>query len=204
MSRFKRLAFSFFCGMTLAIVTFHSAEALALKNIYTVQKGDTLYRIAQLNNTTVENLIIDNKLKGNIIFPGQKLVIKNELSSLSENDFMLLAKLIHAEARGENFDGKIAVGAVVINRMLSNQFPSNIRDVIMQKNNSVYQFTPVSDGSIHMEPDELSIKAAKYAIAGYDPTEGALYFYNPDIASDTWIFNLPVKKRIGNHVFAGN
>lgn len=200
-----RLATLLVAGMFLLTGVFQQADASRWEKIHTVQKGDTLYTIAQAYNITVEDLIKKNNLKSNIIFPGQKLVLKPErsVSSISTDDFMLLARLIHAEARGESFDGKIAVGAVVMNRVQSSHFPANIRDVIMQKNDYVFQFTPVGDGSIFMEPDELSIKAAVYAIKGHDPTGGALFFYNPDIAKDTWIRKLPVKKRIGNHIFAG-
>jgi len=115
---------------------------------------------------------------------------------------MLLARLIHAEARGESFEGQVAVGAVILNRINSPHFPKTIPDVILQKNNRVYQFSPVGDGSINLEPDEKALKAAEQALSGKDPTGGALFFYNPDISGDTWILTLPVVTKIGNHVFA--
>ena len=115
---------------------------------------------------------------------------------------MLLARIIHAEARGESFEGKVAVGAVVLNRIRSPHFPKTISDVIFQKNNRVYQFSPVGDGSFNLEPDETSLEAALQALSGKDPTGGALFFYNPELSSDRWIRTLPVMTRIGNHVFA--
>ncbi len=121
---------------------------------------------------------------------------------LSEEDIYLLAKLIHAEARGESMRGKIAVGAVILNRLESQDFPKTVREIIYQKNQHVYQFSPVEDGSINLEPNESAWRAAEAAVAGEDPTNGSLFFYNPDLATDEWIKTLPVSTVIGNHVFA--
>ncbi|MDD2553884.1 MAG: cell wall hydrolase, partial [Desulfotomaculaceae bacterium] len=121
---------------------------------------------------------------------------------ISPEEVLLLARLIYAEARGESFLGQVAVGAVTLNRLASPEFPNTLTKVIYQKTNSVYQFSPVGDGSINMEPDEQAVLAALRAMAGYDPTGGALFFYNPDISGDQWIRTLPVINKIGNHVFA--
>lgn len=121
---------------------------------------------------------------------------------ISQEDIELLARLIHAEARGEDDIGKLAVGAVILNRLASDRFPDSIREIIYQKTNGVYQFTPVSNGTINMEPSEAAIKAAQEAIEGKDPTSGALFFYNPKTSTDNWIRTLPVTRVIGNHVFA--
>jgi N-acetylmuramoyl-L-alanine amidase len=74
--------------------------------------------------------------------------------------------------------------------------------VVFQRSRNLYQFTPVSDGTINLNPDEMAIKAATKALEGDDPTGGALFFYNPRIASDQWIKTLPVLTKIGGHVFA--
>ena len=116
----------------------------------------------------------------------------------SSNDVYLLAKLIHAEARGESYQGQVAVGAVVLNRVRSSSFPNTISGVIYQK----YAFTCVADGQINLEPNETSKKAAKDAMNGWDPTYGCLYYYNPKIATSQWIFSRPTVVTIGNHVFA--
>jgi spore germination cell wall hydrolase CwlJ-like protein len=121
---------------------------------------------------------------------------------LDKEEIYLLAKLIHAEARGESMKGKIAVGAVILNRLESSDFPKTISEVIFQKNNRVYQFSPVEDGSIKLEPNEAAWRAAEAAASGEDPTNGSLFFYNPEIATDDWIKTLPVATVIGNHVFA--
>jgi len=177
---------------------------------YTVKKGDNLSLIAKEYQISVRELMKANNLTESLIRPGDVLQIPETLSyaerlsrgDVSREEFLLMAKLIHAEARGESFEGQVAVGAVVMNRLNSPHFPKTIAEVILQKNNNVYQFSPVSDGSINLEPDEKAFRAAEQALAGNDPTGGALFFYNPDISTDPWIRTLPVVKRIGNHVFA--
>ncbi|GAB6157722.1 hypothetical protein JCM39194_09220 [Desulfotomaculum varum] len=179
---------------------------------YIVKPGDTLYQICQDYNVSLSHLMRANNLKNTVIYPDQKIVIPAGSVSaygmilsrgdVSRDDIDLLARLIHAEARGESYEGKVAVGAVIINRLASPEFPKNIRDVILQNNNRVYQFSPVQDGSINLKPDEESRRAAIEALLGHDPTGGALFFYNPVIANDKWIKTLPIITRIGNHVFA--
>ncbi|OPX88231.1 MAG: Spore cortex-lytic enzyme precursor [Pelotomaculum sp. PtaB.Bin013] len=175
-----------------------------------VRKGDTLYDIAGYHQVSVRELMKVNNLSDSLIIPGQVLIIpekpqgEGSLSrgDISREDLMLLARLIHAEARGESFEGQVAVGAVILNRLASPYFPKTIREVIYQKSSRVYQFSPVGDGSINLEPNEKAVLAAKQALQGADPTGGALFFYNPDISRDQWIRTLPVMTRIGNHVFA--
>lgn len=119
-------------------------------------------------------------------------------TSYSNTDVTLLARLIYGEARGENFTGQVAVGAVVMNRVKSSSFPNTISGVIYQP----YAFTAVADGQINFSPDATAIRAAKQAMNGYDPTYGAIYYYNPAIATSTWIFSRKTTITIGNHVFA--
>lgn len=190
---------------TDALSTEHADHAL----IRTVEKGDTLYDIAGEYQVSLRELMKVNNLTSSLIIPGQILVLpgKTQASSLSRGDIsredlLLLARLIHAEARGESFEGQIAVGAVILNRVASPYFPKTIREVVYQKNSRVYQFSPVGDGSINLEPDEKAVQAAVQALQGKDPTGGALFFYNPDISRDKWIRTLPVITKIGNHVFA--
>lgn len=119
-------------------------------------------------------------------------------SNYTNSDLYLLAKCIYAEARGESYTGQVAVGAVVLNRVASSAFPNTISGVIYQKN----AFTCVSDGQINLEPDKTAMSAASDAMNGWDPTYGCLYYYNPAVATSSWIFSRPTVTTIGKHVFA--
>ncbi len=119
-------------------------------------------------------------------------------SQYSDADIMLLARLIYGEARGESYVGQVAVGAVVMNRIKSASFPNTMSGVIYQK----YAFTAVDDGQINLTPDATAKKAAKDAMNGWDPSYGALYYYNPSTATSQWIFSRKTTVTIGNHVFA--
>ena len=119
-------------------------------------------------------------------------------SGYSDSDTLLLAKLIYGEARGESYVGQVAVGAVVLNRIKSASFPNTMSGVIYQS----YAFTAVADGQINLTPDATAKKAAKDAMNGWDPTYGAIYYYNPRTATSSWIFSRQTTITIGNHVFA--
>ena len=116
----------------------------------------------------------------------------------NSSDVYLLARTIYAEGRGEPYVGQVAIGAVVLNRVRNNAFPNTISGVVYQK----HAFTAVSDGQINLTPNDTAMKAARDAINGWDPTGGALYYYNPAIATSEWIFSRPTVTVIGKHVFA--
>lgn len=205
-------SFMIFVGQTVSIPKENT------RDVYEVKPGDNLSRIAKRYSVTVKQLKAANGLSSSLIRPKQRLVIPSrnhsvesvyasantpDRISLSTEDLHLLAKMIHAESRGEPLKGQIAVGAVILNRVKSDQFPDTVEGVIFQRTKSGgYQFSPVQDGSINLEPDERAYEAAQAALDGEDPTNGALFFYNPDIATDKWIRTLPVSYSIGNHVFA--
>ena len=119
-------------------------------------------------------------------------------SNYSDSDVALLARLIYGEARGESYVGQVAVGAVVMNRIKSASFPNTMAGVIYQS----YAFTAVDDGQINLTPNATARKAAQDAMNGWDPTYGALYYYNPATATSSWIFSRKTTVTIGNHVFA--
>lgn len=119
-------------------------------------------------------------------------------SSYSSQDVYLLAKCIHAEARGEPYMGQVAVGAVVLNRVKSSSFPNTISGVIYQP----YAFTAVIDGQMNLEPNDTAYNAARDAMNGWDPTNGCIYYYNPATATSSWIWSRKVMITIGKHNFA--
>ncbi len=115
------------------------------------------------------------------------------------SDVQLLARAINGEARGEPYEGQVAVGAVILNRVKHPSFPNTIAGVIYQPG----AFTAVADGQINVPIDESSsvVKAAQDALNGWDPTDGAIYYFNPDTATNKWIWSRPLIKTIGKHRF---
>lgn len=182
-------------------------------NQYQVQPGDTLYDIAKEYGLPWQDLANYNDISDpsrmragiTLYIPGltpPELDFTNRVGSVgdvSREERMLLARLITAEARGESLNGQIAVGAVVVNRVKSSLFPGTLWDVIYQPR----QFTPVEADNLPISPTSSSIEAARRALAGEDPTGGALFFYNPNITQTPEFWeSRPVIKRIGNHNFA--
>lgn len=116
----------------------------------------------------------------------------------NRDNLYLIAQAIYGEARGETYIGQVAVGAVIMNRVNHASFPNSIAGVIFQPG----AFTAVADGQMFMQPDETSLKAAGDALNGWDPTGGAIYYYNPAKTTNLWIYSRPVVKVIGKHYFA--
>ncbi|GIN61801.1 hypothetical protein J27TS8_17940 [Robertmurraya siralis] len=121
---------------------------------------------------------------------------------ISSKEKDLLARLVEAEAKGESFEGKVAVATVVLNRVDSNQFPNSITNVIYEKVGNAYAFSPVQNGEINKQASEEATQAVEEALKSPDRLNNALYFYNPEIATDDWIRSRQIVKKIGNHVFA--
>jgi N-acetylmuramoyl-L-alanine amidase len=116
---------------------------------------------------------------------------------LSAQDMKIMANAVYGEARGEPYIGKVAVAAVILNRVQSSKFPNSVSGVIFQPG----AFTAVSDGQIWLEPNEEAKKAVKDAINGMDPSGECLYYFNPKTATSKWIWSRPQVKTIGNHIF---
>lgn len=115
------------------------------------------------------------------------------------SDIQLMARAINGEARGEPYEGQVAVGAVIMNRVKDSKFPNTIAGVIYQSG----AFTAVADGQINVPiaEDSTVYKAAQDAMNGWDPTGGCLYYFNPDTATNKWIWSRPYVKTIGKHRF---
>ncbi|MFL0194749.1 cell wall hydrolase [Clostridium sp. WILCCON 0269] len=179
---------------------------------YTVKTSDTLYLIAKKYNISLNALIAANNNVDQYIYPGQVLnipsgsVFKSTSSSdpivpYSQSDLDLLARLVTAEAEGEPYMAKVAVAAVVLNRVQSPSYPSTIKDVIYEVSGGYYQFTPVSNGWINNPASDDSKKAAYEALYGSDPTNGAFYYFD-DSTTNTWLWSKKIALRVGKMVFA--
>ncbi|MCL6585915.1 MAG: spore cortex-lytic enzyme [Anoxybacillus sp.] len=121
----------------------------------------------------------------------------NVPKGFSQNDIRLLANAVYGEARGEPYIGQVAVAAVILNRLEHPSFPDSIAGVIFQPG----AFTAVADGQIWLTPNETAKKAVLDAINGWDPSGGAIYYFNPATATNGWIWSRPQIKRIGKHIF---
>jgi N-acetylmuramoyl-L-alanine amidase len=126
----------------------------------------------------------------------QGLTTSNSLG-LSENDLTIMANAVYGEARGEPYEGQVAVAAVILNRVKSPQFPNTVHGVIFQPG----AFTAVADGQIWLTPNETAKRAVRDAVNGWDPTGGCIYYFNPETATSKWIWTRPQVKKIGKHIF---
>lgn len=118
-------------------------------------------------------------------------------STSNSNDLNLLSRVVYGEARGEPYTGQVAVAAVVLNRVKSSSFPNSIAGVVYQSG----AFDAVNDGQINLTPNSTARKAAQDALNGWDPSYGAIYYFNPNTATNAWIWSRPHTITIGKHRF---
>ena len=169
----------------------------SVDGIYGSKTKEAVRYFQTKNKLKVDGIAGPQTLKAMGIFESSNSSSTSGLN-YSDSDVMLLARLIYGEARGESYVGQVAVGAVVMNRIKSASFPNTMAGVIYQS----YAFTAVDDGQINLTPDATAKQAAQDAMNGWDPTYGALYYYNPRTATSSWIFSRKTTVTIGNHVFA--
>ncbi len=169
----------------------------SVDGVYGKKTKEAVKYFQRKNNLTADGIAGNKTLAAMGIYSGGSNQT-GVTSNYSDTDLNLLAKLIYGEARGESYVGQVAVGAVVMNRIKSSSFPNTMSGVIYQR----YAFTAVDDGQINLTPNETARKAAKDAMNGWDPTYGAIYYYNPATATSAWIFSRKTTITIGNHVFA--
>lgn len=174
---------------------------------YIVQSGDTLFKISQKYNISLLKLRQANNVWTNYIYPGQVLEIpltqaevNEESQSYTAEELDLLARLIMAETEGQPYEAKVAVGAVVMNRVKSGLFAPTISGVINQNINGYFQFTPVENGWIKRAANEECFKAAREALSGVDNTNGALFYYD-DSTTNQWILSKPVAVKYGRMIY---
>ncbi|MBI0580476.1 cell wall hydrolase [Neobacillus cucumis] len=170
------------------------AQTLESVKIYKVH-DETLNQVALKYGVSASKIIKVNGIKNNRLTPGEKIIIPKQISQ-KEKD--LLARLVTAEAKGEPYKGKVAVAAVVLNRVKNDQFPDSIHQVIYQKR----QFQPVDNGMINKPAVKEAKKAVNEAIAKNGQITDALYFYNPDKTDSKWLRSKKTIKKIGHHRFA--
>ncbi|MFD1040242.1 cell wall hydrolase [Virgibacillus byunsanensis] len=166
---------------------------------YKVQKGESFWSISNKFGISLSNLQLANNRTGSLLYAGETLNIPN---SVSYKDKQLMAKLVHAEAKGESYAGKVAVATVVLNRVDHNEFPNTVNGVVYERSGGHYAFTPVQTGSINQAPGAEDMRAVNEAIAFRGQGSGSIYFYNPKTAKSDWIFSREVTVTIGNHRFA--
>ena len=165
----------------------------AVDGIYGSKTLEAVKYFQRKNGLTADGIAGDKTLAA----LGIKGTSNSSSSNSNSNNVTLLAKLIYGEARGEPYTGQVAVGAVVMNRVKSNSFPNTIAGVIYQSG----AFDAVSDGQINKTPDSSAKKAAQDAINGWDPSYGAIYYFNPSTATNKWIWSRPLTVVIGKHRF---
>ena len=132
-----------------------------------------------------------------LTFAGHSQAAAARGGTVSSNDVYVLSKIISGEARGEPYVGQVAGGAVIVNRVKNPNFPNTVYGVVFEPG----AFTAVSDGQYYRQPVSSAVKAARAAINGWDPTGGALYYWNPATATSKWIWSRRIVARIGKHIF---
>lgn len=203
----------------LTSTTIDAGHYLVVPEMYHVQAGDTLKRIARHFGVPLVMLWHENRLQSDKLSSGQALIIpyrgrvpegsyaappaptpplsSRGLPTFSPQDVLLIAHLVQSEAGNQPFVGQVAVAAVILNRLAKPGFPKTLTSVIFESN----QFESVSNGQYQNAPGPLAFMAAKAALSGWDPTHGALYFYNPSLPHASWMDTLPRTAIIGNQVF---
>ena len=165
----------------------------SVDGIYGSQTVSAVKKFQKKNGLTVDGIAGTQTLKAMGITSSSS----SSSSSYNSSNVNLLARVVYGEARGEPYTGQVAVAAVVLNRVKSSKFPNTISGVVYQSG----AFDAVSDGQINMTPDETAKKAAQDALNGWDPSYGAIYYFNPNTATNKWIWSRPMTVTIGKHRF---
>jgi N-acetylmuramoyl-L-alanine amidase len=170
-----------------------SADGIYGYGTYTAVKS-----FQRKNNLTADGVVGDRTLAAlGINNPSTASTTGTKVSTSNNSEVILLARAINGEARGEPYEGQVAVGAVIMNRTRDSRFPSTIAGVIYQPG----AFTAIVDGQINATMEQSSINAARDALNGWDPSGGAVFYYNPAKTTNQWIWSRPLIKIIGKHRF---
>lgn len=168
-----------------------------IDGIYGSRTTAAVKKFQDKNGLVVDGIVGDKTLAALGIVSQSNNNANNNGKVQNNQEVMLLARLINGEARGEPYEGQVAVGAVVMNRTRDPRFPSSIAGVIYQPG----AFTAIVDGQINAEIQQSSINAARDALNGWDPSGGAVFYYNPEKTTNQWIWSRPLIKVIGKHRF---
>ena len=218
---FALFAFVLCCGVTCAVFSSHKQVDAAtvvkqgsrgeivrqiqtkLKNwgyytggvdgVYGAKTTSAVKYFQRKNNLTQDGVV--GQKTANAM--GIKLSSSSATSGQASGDLYLMARAVYGEARGEPYQGKVAVAAVILNRVRNKDFPNTVSGVIYQP----WAFTAVNDGQINLGTNDECIRACQDAMNGWDPTYGCIYYYNPKTATNQWIRNRPIVTTIGKHVF---
>ncbi|GKV55453.1 spore cortex-lytic enzyme [Sporosarcina sp. NCCP-2222] len=193
-------------GTYWALRNFQDSYGLPTDGIAGANTKKKLTSVSEYN----EKFVMDNLAKGNqfthyggtplsaqVKQGGGKTEQAHLPSKYSEQDLKLMANAVYGEARGEPYEGQVAVAAVILNRVEHPDFPNTVGGVIFQPG----AFTAVSDGQIWLEPNERAKEAVLDALNGWDPSENSIYYFNPITATSKWIWSRPQVKKIGLHIF---
>ena len=182
----------------------HPKQVLKIGEEYIAQAGDTLSTIAQRAGTSLNKLQAGSGNQQSLIYAGDALAlpiakVNTTKHRLSKADIDLIAKVVYGESRGEPYQGQVAVAAVILNRLESKRFADSIKEIVYAPR----QFSVVDDNQIRLTPNEKAYQAVSDAISGVDPTNNALYFWNPKTAAkSSFLASRDIQVTIGNHVFA--
>lgn len=193
----------FYANFSLKNASFQPPAAAA--QVHTVKPGESIWLISRQYGVTMDALQRANGLHQTTIWPGQQLTIPGSAAGaavqagswLTPAETDLMARLVRAEAEDQPYAGKVAVAAVVLNRMRSGIFPNDVRAVIYEP----YQFEPVLNGAINLPARSEDRQAVMDALAGWDPSNGALFFFNPAKVTNQFLWARPATVVIGGHRF---
>lgn len=170
---------------------------IKLDGIYGLETEKAVIRYQKSHNLRIDGIAGPQTWKSIKVLTDQQ-GSKQGKKPLSEEEMTWLARAVYSEARGEPYKGQVAVAAVVLNRVKSTQHPNTVKGVVLEKG----AFTAVDDGQIWLNPSSQAYKAARDAVNGWDPSEGATYYFNPNTATSKWIWSRPQINKIGKHIFA--
>ena len=168
-----------------------------MDGIYDTETFEAEKNFKSKNGLNIDGVAGEKTLQALGIVSSDSTESQSSSSQSNNTDLNLLSKLVYAEARGEPYNGMVAVAATVLNRVADSRFPKSISGVIYEPG----AYTCVADGQINLEPNEQAKKAAQDAINGWDPTSGCIYYFNPNTATSSWIWSRPQVITIGKHIF---